>query len=170
MAPSPACPSPEPCREAPLSPGPPLREKPAIPHLERCWDAARPWQQFCFSVLVPSLSCRQDIQALHGYPRWISQLLGHADPSCPSLNPSLMAKLGHGCPHPGSLGGAAGLTGTSLACQLHSPTWVLRKAFKVEKRLISTSLPLGVGALIAHEQKMKRNYSSGDTRQRDPGK
>lgn len=43
------------------------------------------------------------------------------------------------------------------------------KAFKVEKRLISTSLPLGVGALIAREQKIKGNYSSGDTRQRDPG-
>lgn len=46
----------------------------------------------------------------------------------------------------------------------------LIKAFKVEKRLISTLLPLGVGALIAHEQKIKWNYLSSDTRQRDSGK
>lgn len=46
----------------------------------------------------------------------------------------------------------------------------LIKAFKVEKRLISTLLPPGVGALIAYEQKIKWNYLSSDTRQRDSRK
>lgn len=94
-SPSPACPSPEPCREAPLSPGPPFREKPAIPHLGCCWDAARPWQQFCFwrpRWILTEL--QTGYPGLHRYPCWISQRLGHADPSCPSLNPSLMAKRG----------------------------------------------------------------------------
>ena len=36
---------------------------------------------------------------------------------------------------------------------------LLIKAFKVEKRLISTLLPLRVGALIVHEQ-IKWNYLS----------
>lgn len=40
----------------------------------------------------------------------------------------------------------------------------------MEKRLISTLLPLGVGALIAYEQKIKWNYLSSDTRQRDSRK
>lgn len=34
----------------------------------------------------------------------------------------------------------------------------------VEKHLISTLLPLGVGALIVHEQEIKWNYLSIDTR------
>lgn len=50
---SPACHSPEPGREAPLFPCPSFRHKPGIPHLECCWDAARPWQQLCFSALAP---------------------------------------------------------------------------------------------------------------------
>lgn len=117
-----------------------------------------------------SLSCRQAVQGSHGYPCWISrrfQRFGRADPSCLPLNPSFMAKR---CPHPPSLGGCSSSAGPALPASCALLCGVSRKAFKVEKRLISTSLPLGVGALIAHERKIKRNYSSGDTRQRDPGK
>lgn len=140
------------------------------PTLECCWDAARPWQQLLFLSAGPhGGSSLRNIQGFHGYPRWISQGFQRSDPSCLPLNPSFMAKRGALSVHPLS-SGCSSSAGPALPASSTLLCGVLIKAFKVEKRLISTSLPLGVGALIAHEQKIKRNYSSGDTRQRDPGK
>lgn len=94
----------------------------------------------------------------------------HSDPADQSclplkLNPCFMAERGDhfGCPHPlgfGRLQGCGaprqGWCRDKLAQALLDEDLV--KAFKGEKRLISTLLPLGVGALMADEQKMKWNY------------
>lgn len=109
-----------------------------------------------------------------------SQHFGCADLSCLPLNINLsfMAKRG-----PLDVHILCTLVGCSIVV-LHSGAHAeislpigqtlvygfLIKAFKVEKHLISTLLPLGVGALIAHEQKIKWNYLSSDTRQRDSGR
>lgn len=174
-SPSPACHSPEPCGEAPLSPRPPFRGKPEIPHLECCWDAARPWQQFCFSALVPTVGPHSAADRISRVSMDIHAGFHRAgSPSAVLIPPASLESILYGkawptrCPHPPSFGGCSSTVGPALPASSTLECGVSIKAFKEEKRLISTSLPLGVGALIAHERKIKRNYSSGDTSREIP--
>lgn len=128
---------PQPCGEPLLVPRPSFREKPEIPPLGCCWDAARPWRQFCSSALIPTVCphcCRRDTQAFQGYPCRISQgfqRFGHADPSCLPSNPPFMAKRGALAAHTlRAAVAAAPPRGSRLARELHSPLWGFNKGFR----------------------------------------